>query len=223
MLRKVILLLLVLVLLALVGGFTANSFQRKPIINLISNPTAYTLKRGECQISTSPLSIPLLLASTRIDCGMTDNLQFGSFAAANFVLFFNVQGKYRVIHLPASQIDVAISASAATLAGTATILTGGGTISWGLRSKLGIHLGMNMATASFNIGTLTAAGAGISFFFGMDFDILPNTKLLGEIRLASNAIGVGTGILIRLWDALGIKAVVSLSPLSLVGVISFRY
>lgn len=211
--RYVIVLICVFLLLSL--GFLvygdregqgSSTFRVNPITKGIHEETAYTLGRGEWKVGD--LTVPGSLSQWKhfyLNYGVSDNLQIGTTLAQNLLGRPNVSAKY---HLPfdgpggarlavPARIELNISPLGVS---THTGLTA----SWNVNDRMDFHTGVDFWLVSYVYSAFNT-----SAYFGADYNLFSNMKVIGELDFYSfgqDFLTVGAGGLLRILEFVNLRA-----------------
>lgn len=177
--RKILFWAVVMVVMSSVGGLAEDA----PEIFGLSKPTAYTLREGEWIIGVGPIFY-----------GVTDKFQLGTHLIADILTIFNVSGKLNVSSLSESQTEIAVAVDLFTVGFLPNEVSFSGVISRGLQERLTGHIGFELDLS--RAGTIIS-GALESIFFGLDYGLSADIKLLGELTLTPHRAKVGAGVLLK--------------------------
>lgn len=197
----------------------AETFQEKPITEGLYLPTAYTLKRSEMLIRLGGFAFRVygkpgwVYYLPGITYGVTNDLQLGTAIPGVFfeptAYAAHIFGKYHFIQLFGSKIEIAArSGLNIHLNPIFTIASVTVVSSWEMSSRLGLHTGIGASIhtlAGFRPLCLTTL---------IDWDVLPNIKVLSEVLIGPWCPALHIGMTTRLLTFLNLKvrARFSLAP-----------
>lgn len=175
----------------------------------LSRSTAYTLNRGEGQVSTTFNLLSLGVPTVSVEYGLSNYLQLGTSVTRDIEGDLNLRGKVGLLQV--RRVDLAfpfalwMSPNSGFSSHVATV------ISWEAMDSISLHLG-------------TWVGVYPHFYYSpyliMDLHPLSDLALIVEGSLRPSRVTLG--IRMALWDFLNLRVAGGLNPLSFWGGLSIR-
>ena len=182
-----------------------TTFQRKPMLRGICEDTAHTLNLGSFKFGD--LSVPGTLSQWKhsyLKYGLTNNFQVGTTLAQNFLGRPNLTTKYKLPFKGPGQAELAVPANLNLNLDPLGVSTNLGlAASWNNNSSFNFHAGANLWLVSYAYRLFNS-----SAYLMVDYNLLSNTKLIGELDLQSfgeDFLTLRAGGLIRPLDFLNLK------------------
>lgn len=182
----------------------SSTFEKKPIARGICEETAYTLSKGGWKFGD--LSVPGQISQWKcfyVKYGLTEDFQLGTTLAQNFLGRPNLTTKYNLPFKGPGRAELAVPASLDLNLDPPGVSTNLGLAASWNNSSFNFHAGTNLWLVSYAYRFFNT-----SAYLMADYNLLSNTKLIGEMDFQSfgeDFLTIRAGGLMRPLDFLNLK------------------
>lgn len=185
-------------------------FTDRPLTNGLFNPTAHTLRQGE-----------FIIGLGNILFGITDDFHVGTNLLLYIFQIYNAGAKIHLIESGDTDLGLTFSFASFSLSGTSdegeetdldfSFISPGMVVSHKFSGTMGMHLGGQYSynTSDYEVDeteVTSSAASGTSVYLGLEKDISPRTKVLGEVGydITYEGLRFGGGFIMG-WDKFRLK------------------
>jgi hypothetical protein len=184
-------------------------FSDRPLTNCLFNPTAHTLRQAEFIIGLGNLHF-----------GITDDFQVGTNLLLYIFQIYNAEAKFHFLGAEKIHLGATFGFASFSLESTSedeeaefdfTFISPGLVLSSKISETFSFHLGGQYSYNSTDFEVedaeiTSSAASGTNVYLGLEKDISPRTKILGEAGydITYEGLRVGGGFLIG-WDKFRLK------------------
>ena len=187
-----------------------QGFEGPVLTQVIYQATAYTLPAGVWELKGLSSLLPLGLPWVSVSYGLTESLEVGTGLTANLIGLPNLGAKIALGETDTVALafltDIAFSVSDGRL------YFGSGAIVSSVMESFGVHAG-----SYFQV----LPEFSVSPYAAVDYDFMPNTKLLAELNFLP--FRARLGLLLRALNSLDLRGWASFFPFSLGASLSLRF